>query len=119
MAVIFLAVLFKLNKVIALAAAHISIPPMIPIIVFASFELGGMLLGRKGSAVLSNFRNNFELAQVKADLSQYILGSITLGVILALIVGGIFYICLMLFRKDVDASQQIQESIVEPGSGDW
>jgi glycosyltransferase involved in cell wall biosynthesis len=115
MAVIFFAVVFKLNKVIALAAAHISIPPMIPIIVFASFKLGGMLLGRQGSAVFSNFRNDFDLAQIKADLSQYVVGSIALGVALALVAGGVFYLCLMIFRKDVDTSQQIQESIIEPG----
>jgi glycosyltransferase involved in cell wall biosynthesis len=112
-AVIFFTVLFKLNKVIALAAAHISIPPMIPIIVFASFKLGGFILGKEELAVLAHYRSNIDLAQVKADLSQYVIGSLALGILLAIVVGGIFHLCLMLFRRQRPALPEMEESIIE------
>ena len=37
---------FKLNKVIVGLAAQISIPPMIPLIVFASLKTGQLVLGK-------------------------------------------------------------------------
>ncbi len=40
-----LAIAFKLNKIIVLAVSNISIPPMIPIILYLSYISGGMVLG--------------------------------------------------------------------------
>ena len=39
-AAIFLAILFKLNKPLVIVAANISIPPMIPVIIFLSYKMG-------------------------------------------------------------------------------
>ena len=100
MAVIFFTMLLKLNKVIALAAAHISIPPMIPLILFASFKVGGWILGRSGGLEMIEYRDDLTFAHVKADLSQYIIGSLALGVILAVVTGVVLFIVLRMFRKD-------------------
>ena len=44
-AAIFLAILFKLNKPIVIVAANISIPPMIPVIIFLSYKMGAFWMG--------------------------------------------------------------------------
>ena len=97
--VIFLTVLLKLNKVIALAAAHISIPPMIPIILFASYRFGGLILGRERGSLASGFQGDFSFEQVQAEFGQYVVGSLVFGVTLALVVGAVFYVTLRVFRK--------------------
>ena len=95
--VIFFCVLFKLNKVIALVAAHISIPPMIPILLYFSYKLGGLLLNNAAEQVL--FSSKLSLTDVKNNLVQYVVGSFALGAIAAVVLGVVSYIVLMLFRK--------------------
>ncbi|MDX1720965.1 MAG: DUF2062 domain-containing protein, partial [Salegentibacter mishustinae] len=41
-----LAALFKLNKVVAFLFSNISIPPLIPFIIYASYQAGSLLTGR-------------------------------------------------------------------------
>jgi len=98
-AVLFFTVLLKLNKVIALAAAHISIPPMIPLILYASFKLGGILLGRTESVMSIEYQQNLTLSAVQADIGQYVVGSLALGVLLSIVLGCIFYLGLIIFRR--------------------
>jgi len=81
--VISLAVLFKLNKVLAFVASNVSLPPFIPFIIAASLFLGApFVLGQ--SSILSQDLN-FEL--VKNNLLQYIIGSAILATTLSLISG--------------------------------
>jgi glycosyltransferase involved in cell wall biosynthesis len=91
-----LAIAFKLNKVITLAVSNISIPPMIPIILYLSYITGGIVLGR-GSGI--DFSRSIDLQLVTEDLFQYVIGSLIFGVILALVLGLITYIALLIFRK--------------------
>src|SRR5690606_32795638 len=51
--VLFLAWVFRLNKLIAFAFSNVSIPPLIPFVVYASLETGALVLGQ--SSVLSTF----------------------------------------------------------------
>ena len=95
--VIFFCVLLKLNKVIALVAAHISIPPMIPVLLYSSYKLGGFLLNSGEEQVLLNA--NLSLADVKNNLIQYVVGSFALGALAAIVFGFIAYVLLSLFRK--------------------
>jgi len=100
--------LLKLNKVIVIVASNISIPPMIPIILFASFKTGGLFIeANKLSLKYNSFIN---LDMIKDNLLQYILGSLAFGVVLALIVGIIAYVLLSIFRKN----PQLQEEFVKP-----
>ena len=41
----FLAIVFKLNKAMVIIAANISIPPMIPLIIFLSYKTGAFWMG--------------------------------------------------------------------------
>src|SRR5690606_12379396 len=43
--VLFLAVILRLNKLIAFAFSNISIPPLIPFIIYGCFQIGAALLG--------------------------------------------------------------------------
>jgi glycosyltransferase involved in cell wall biosynthesis len=93
-----LAHLFRLNKAIFFVAANISIPPMIPVILFASFYTGGLLLGEGGLHSFSMRDITFDLAFTY--LKQYLLGAIVFAVIsgsTAFIIG---YSLLSAWRKE-------------------
>ncbi|MCR6639292.1 MAG: DUF2062 domain-containing protein [Sporocytophaga sp.] len=90
-----LAHLMKLNKVLFVTAAHISIPPMIPILIFLSYKAGGMVLPN-GKDVLI-FKRDITLENVKADLFQYTVGSMLLAVAAAVLFGLITYLLLKVF----------------------
>lgn len=90
-----LAHLLKLNKVITLVASNISIPPMIPFILFGSFATGAFVLNQPLNLSLSNI--SFEI--VKKDLLQYIVGSFILAIACAVLMGVISFLLLSIFRK--------------------
>lgn len=101
-----IAIAFRLNKIIVLAVSNISIPPMIPVILYLSYITGGMVLG-KGAGI--PFDRNITLAFVTENLMQYILGSLVFGVILAMVLGFITYLALLVFRKQPPLMSQKQD----------
>jgi len=96
-AAIFLAILFKLNKPLVIIAANISIPPMIPVIIFLSYKVGALWMG--ANAMQIDFSNNITIQSIKKNLQQYISGSITLAVVAALLFGLVTFIFLKLTGK--------------------
>ncbi|MDQ1160385.1 glycosyltransferase involved in cell wall biosynthesis [Chryseobacterium sp. SORGH_AS 447] len=74
--VISLAVLFKLNKVLAFFASNVSLPPFIPFIIAASLFLGAPFVD--GNSNILSQELNFDL--VKNNLLQYLIGSMILAV---------------------------------------
>jgi uncharacterized protein (DUF2062 family) len=94
---IFLAILFKLNKPLVIVAANISIPPMIPIIIFLSYKMGAVWMG--SNAMHIDFSSAISLDSIKNNLVQYIYGSITLAVVAAIVFGIITFIFLKLIAK--------------------
>lgn len=88
-----LAHFMRLNKTLFVIAAHVSIPPMIPFIVFLSFLMGKPLMGNR--AVNLDFSNGLTLKSISIHLEQYIYGAVILSVIVAII----FWIVTMLFLK--------------------
>lgn len=81
--VISLAVLFKLNKVLAFVASNVSLPPFIPFIIAASLFLGAPFVSGDSNILSQDL--NFEL--VKNNLLQYVIGSAILATTLSLISG--------------------------------
>ncbi|SIP92808.1 hypothetical protein SAMN05880574_102139 [Chryseobacterium sp. RU37D] len=81
--VISLAVLFKLNKVLAFMASNVSLPPFIPFIIAASLFLGTPFVHTDSNIL--NQELNFEL--VKNNLLQYVIGSAILAISLSAIAG--------------------------------
>jgi glycosyltransferase involved in cell wall biosynthesis len=94
---IFLAILFKLNKPLVIIAANISIPPMIPPIIFMSYKTGAIWMG--ANAMQIDFSSEITLGSIQKNLQQYIYGSITLAVTAALVFGLGTYIFLKLIGK--------------------
>lgn len=89
-----LAVLFKLNKVLAFVASNVSIPPFIPFIIAASLFLGSPFVG--GNSNIFSQELNFDL--VKNNLLQYLIGSAILSVSMSVISGTAVF----LFLNKVD-----------------
>jgi len=94
---IVLAIVLKLNKPLVIVAANISIPPMIPIIIYLSYKTGALWMG--SNAMQIDFSSAITLASIKQNLLQYIFGSITLAVVAAFIFGLLTFIFLKLIDK--------------------
>lgn len=94
---IFLAIAFRLNKALVVIAAHISVPPMIPLVIFLSYKTGAMWMPGGGGSLL--FDRNITFDSIKNNFQQYLYGSITLAFIAAFVGGALTWILLALFRK--------------------
>ena len=92
-----LAFAFRLNKVLVILAANISIPPMIPIILFLSHLTGAIWMGNDAQYFLFSEEVTFE--RVKTSFVQYILGAVTLAIVAGVIIGGVAYVGLKIFRR--------------------
>ncbi len=87
--VIFLAIMFNLNKVIAFAFSNISLPPFIPFVLLLSLQTGNWVLGIDTDYDLDSIMDNFDMVQ---HLKSYLIGSITLSTASALIFGVFGYL---------------------------
>lgn len=92
--VIFLAITFRLNKLLAFAGSNVSIPPMIPIIVFTSLKIGGLVLNNDVPEEEVSTVVNFG-----SHLLEYIVGSFILATISAVIIWFISYFLLLKFKR--------------------
>jgi glycosyltransferase involved in cell wall biosynthesis len=95
-AAIALAYLLRLNKAIVIVAANISIPPMIPLILYFSFLTGNFLLGA-GSPVIEY---PITFGFVKNNLIQYIVGSIVLAMVVSLFSGFCMFVLMKWIRRN-------------------
>ena len=73
-----LAIVLKLNKTLVIIAANISVPPMIPLLIFLSYKMGTVWMPH--NAVSVPFSRHITLEAIQINLLQYIYGSITLAV---------------------------------------
>ena len=89
-----LAVLLNLNKSLAFLCSNISIPPMIPLLLFASFKIGAFFVG--GNLLPEG---DINLDFVKNNLLQYLIGSFVLAFSVAFLLGSLTYVVLRLLRK--------------------
>lgn len=88
--VLFLATIFKLNKVLSYMFTHVSAPPFVPFIIIASLFIGAPFV--HGNTDFSLSEMNLEFA--KNHLLQYLIGSFVLAISASLIVGFSFYFIL-------------------------
>ena len=96
--VISAAVFLKLNKSLAFLCSNVSIPPMIPLIVLGSLKIGSIFVGGEVLPEKSEITTDF----IKNNLIQYLIGSIVLALVSALILGSLTYIFLKLKSKKQD-----------------
>ncbi len=91
-----LAFLFKLNKVIVALATNISLPPIIPFILYGSIKTGELVSGKKSDIL---FSGGITLDLVKKNLLIYLAGSMILAIISSVIAGLLTYSIITLSGK--------------------
>ena len=89
--------LWKINKAIFITAAHISVAPLVPFVVYLSFLTGGIVLNEPGS--IREFASLVSPEVIKQNLFQYVIGSVVLAVVAGLFFGLFSYFCMLLFSK--------------------
>ena len=94
---IFLSVVLKLNKVLVILFANISIPPVIPFVIYASYKVGAYWM--PGSAHDISFSKSLSLSAIRYNFSQYLLGSVTLAIVSGLAAGLLTFGLLKIFKK--------------------
>jgi glycosyltransferase involved in cell wall biosynthesis len=94
---IFIAVLLRLNKGLVILFANISIPPMIPIIIYTSYQFGAFWM--PGSAQTISLSKSLSLSAIRYNFKQYLAGSISLAIIAGLVAGLISFVLLKIFSK--------------------
>ncbi|SEI71785.1 Glycosyltransferase involved in cell wall bisynthesis [Dyadobacter koreensis] len=92
-----LSVYFRMNKVLFLAAANISLPPLIPFIIFGSYKFGGLFY--KNGVQLDSFED-LTLESIHVNFVQYFLGGTLLAIFSGLSAFGISWMALKISRKD-------------------
>lgn len=72
------AVFMRLNKVLFIAAANISLPPMIPVLIFLSYLLGEPFIDTE--PIRLNNLDNISLETLSLNFVQYAIGAVILAV---------------------------------------
>ena len=85
----------RLNKLLAVVASNISVPPMIPFILFGSYAVGCWLLGNPIMLLFSEV--TFD--SVMVNLWQYVLGACVLAVLAGVVAWLVTWLILSVFRK--------------------
>ena len=105
--VLFLAFALRLNKLIAFAFSNVSIPPLIPFIIYASLKIGSFLLGKPP---LPPFEwDAFESYKefIGQHLSEYVIGSFVLATVSAILFGIASYLLLGIrMRRSLKTNSQ-------------
>jgi uncharacterized protein (DUF2062 family) len=101
-----LAYFLKLNKVLTVVASNISIPPMIPFILWGSYALGGMIINSPSEIQEGT---KFTLEFVRDNLFQYAVGAVFLSLGMGLLTGLLTLSLLALFRRKQPLSVEEQE----------
>jgi uncharacterized protein (DUF2062 family) len=92
-----LSFLFRLNKALVIIAANISIPPMIPLVIFISHYVGGLWMGKQAQRL--SFSNEITLAIIHDNLFQYVVGAVTLAITSGVIFGVLTYGVIKIIRS--------------------
>ena len=92
-----LSIYWKLNKGLVILAANISIPPLIPFILFLSHYVGGFWFGE--NAVTLSFDKELTLEFFSESFLQYAVGGVTLAIGAGLAFGLFSYVVMKLVKK--------------------
>lgn len=93
---VFFAYFLKLNKVITVVSSNISIPPMIPIILYLSVKSGELITGIHTGL---NFNSEITFNTIKSLIIVYLVGSIAFALAMSVLAGVLAFILLTSFRK--------------------
>ena len=94
--VLFLALLFRLNKVISFSFSNISFPPLIPFVILISFKVGDLVLGTETNYSIDSIKENFQLMN---HLKTYLVGSVIFSTLAAFAFGLLGYLVFSISDK--------------------
>ena len=92
-----LSILYKLNKALVILAANISIPPLIPLILYVSHLTGKIWMGDR--AIDISFTSSITFDTMKKSFIQYVTGAFTLATILGVAAGMVTYAALKMMKR--------------------
>ncbi len=92
-----ISIFFRLNKVLVILAANISIPPLIPIVLYLSHYTGAIWMGDDAQYI--SFSKGITLDTMHNYFIQYAIGAVTLALIAGLVFGIISYGILKLQKR--------------------
>ena len=92
---IFLAVTFRLNKLLAFTFSNISFPPLIPFIIYGSLVVGSYFVTTETKLV---FDTSITFTAIKNNMFQYLVGSFILALLTAFILGLLSFLVLTFFN---------------------
>jgi glycosyltransferase involved in cell wall biosynthesis len=85
----------KLNKAIVILAANISIPIILPAILYGSLKMGELITGQESTITFKNIN----LENIKLNLYVYITGACALSIALSIFMGISTYLILSVIRN--------------------
>ena len=94
--VLFLALLFRLNKVISFSFSNISFPPLIPFVILISFKVGDLFFGTETYYSIDSIKENFQLTN---HLKTYLVGSVIFSTLAAFAFGLLGYLVFSISDK--------------------
>lgn len=86
----------KLNRAIVILAANISIPIILPAILYGSLKTGELITGQQSTITLKNIN----LENIKLNLYVYLTGACVLSIVLAIVMGVLTYLILSVIRNN-------------------
>ena len=106
-----LSFLLRLNKALVIIAANISVPPMIPLILFISHYTGGLWLGKQAQKL--SFSTDITFEKMWESFFQYVIGAVTLSIASGVIFGILTYGALKIFNKRPSQSRSAKSKLIE------
>lgn len=88
-----LAIFLRLNRYLVVISANISLPPMIPLLIYLSYLLGGLVVAQPVQLASAE---GLTLASIHQNFMQYFIGSWLLAGSAALLAGGATYAAALL-----------------------
>lgn len=86
----------KLNRAIVILSANISIPIILPAILYGSLKTGELITGQQSTITLKNIN----LENIKLNLYVYLTGACVLSIVLAIVMGVLTYLILSVIRNN-------------------
>ena len=94
--VLFLALLFRLNKFISFSFSNISFPPLMPFVILISFKVGDLFFGTETNYSIDSIKENFQLTN---HLKTYLVGSVIFSTLAAFAFGLLGYLVFSISDK--------------------
>ncbi|MCF8277756.1 MAG: DUF2062 domain-containing protein [Flavobacteriales bacterium] len=99
------AIFLRMNKVLFITAANISLPPLIPFIIFFSYLMGQPFVD--GEPIPFDKLSELSLDNIHDSYIQYVIGAILLAISTGLMGFLVSWITLTVLRKDPEAVQSV------------